>query len=142
MAGHVTQRRSPFALVTLCYERIDVKPRWAGWRPRRGAGSARSAATRSAATRRDRPWCPAWPGAPPTSAEFHIKPLALLADARLLADAAAEVVELRAVDVADLHHLELLDLRRVQRERPLDADAERLLSHGECLAQARALAVD
>src|SRR5439155_25660033 len=37
----------------------------------------RSAATRSAATRRDRAWCPAWPGAPPTSADFHIKPLAL-----------------------------------------------------------------
>src|SRR5947199_7651871 len=88
MAGHVTQRRSPFALVTLCYESIDVKLRWAGWRPRRGAGSARSAATRSAARRRDRPWCPAWPGAPPTSADFHIKPLAPL--------------EQRVLDLADV----------------------------------------
>jgi hypothetical protein len=30
----------------------------------------------------------------------------------------------------------------VQRERPLDADAERLLAHGERLAHARALALD
>ena len=65
-----------------------------------------------------------------------------LADARLLADLLAQVVELRAVDVADRGDLDLLDLRRVHRERPLDADAERLLAHGERLARARALALD
>src|SRR5581483_447488 len=69
-------------------------------------------------------------------------PVALLADARLLADPAAQVVELRAVDVADGRHLDLLDLRRMQRERPLDADAERLLADGERLARAGALALD
>ena len=69
-------------------------------------------------------------------------PVALLADARLLADAAAEVVELRAVHVADRLDLDLLDLRRVERERPLDPDAERLLADGERLAGARALALD
>src|SRR4029079_6930290 len=51
-------------------------------------------------------------------------------------------VELRAVDVADHRDLELLDLRRVQRERPLHADAEGLLADGERLARARALALD
>ena len=37
--------------------------------------------------------------------------LAELADASLLPDLAAQVVELRAVDVADLHDLDLVDLR-------------------------------
>ena len=70
-----------------------------------------------------------------TRAEFAKKlRLAELADASLLADLAAQVVELRAVDVADLHDLDLVDLRRVQRERPLDADAERVLADGERLA--------
>src|SRR5262245_50518199 len=41
-----------------------------------------------------------------------------------LADAAAQVVQLRAADVAAGGHLDLLDLRGVQRERALDADAE------------------
>ena len=68
--------------------------------------------------------------------------LAQLADARLLADLLAQVVELGAVDVADRADLDLLDLRRVHRERPLDADAERLLADGERLARAGALALD
>src|SRR5207253_9446840 len=51
-------------------------------------------------------------------------------------------VELRPVDVADRDHVDLLDLRRVKRERPLDADAERLLAHGEGLARARPLPLD
>ena len=65
-----------------------------------------------------------------------------LPDARLLSHFRAQVVELRAVDVADRLHLDLLDLRRVHRERPLDSDAERLLAHGEGLAHAGALALD
>src|SRR6478672_9164363 len=49
-----------------------------------------------------------------------------LANPGLPPDLAAEVVKLRAVDVADRRNLDLVDLGRVQRERPLDADAERL----------------
>src|SRR4029077_16394859 len=45
--------------------------------------------------------------------------LAQLPDAGLLADLPAEVVQLRAVHVADRGDLDLLDLRRVQRERAL-----------------------
>ena len=43
---------------------------------------------------------------------------------------------------ADRGDLDLLDLRRVERERPLDTDAERLLPHRERLADPRALALD
>src|SRR5204862_6280523 len=67
---------------------------------------------------------------------------ALCAHPRALADLAAQVVELRAVHVADRGHLDLLDLRRVHRERPLHTDAERLLAHRERLAHAGALALD
>jgi hypothetical protein len=59
-----------------------------------------------------------------------------------LADLPAQVVELRPPHIAAGGHLELLDFRRVQRERPLDADAEGLLAHGERLARATALALD
>jgi hypothetical protein len=65
-----------------------------------------------------------------------------LADARLLPHLRAQVVQLRAAHVADRLHLDLLDLRRVERERPLDADPEGLLADGERLAHARALALD
>src|SRR5919198_5834291 len=68
--------------------------------------------------------------------------LAKLAHTRFTADLAAKVVELRAVDVADRRHLDLVDLRRVQRERPLDADTERLLAHGERFTCACALALE
>src|SRR4029079_479414 len=65
-----------------------------------------------------------------------------LAHTCALADPAAQVVELRAVDVADRGDLDLLDLRRVERERPLDADAERLLPHREGLARAGSLPLE
>src|SRR6266550_7438838 len=39
--------------------------------------AARSPAALSAATHRERPHCPAWSGAPPTTAEFQIKSLAV-----------------------------------------------------------------
>src|SRR4051794_34470907 len=68
--------------------------------------------------------------------------VAALADAGALADTAAQVVELRAPDVAAGGDLDLLDLWRVQRERALDADAERLLADGEGLADPLALALD
>src|SRR5689334_23563959 len=63
-------------------------------------------------------------------------------DARLFPHFLAQVVELGATYVTDLDDLDLLDLRRVQRERPLDADAERLLADRERLARAGALALD
>src|SRR3954447_7134239 len=61
---------------------------------------------------------------------------------RLAPDLAAEVVQLRAVDVADRRHVDLVDLRRMERERSLDSVAELLLSHGERLACPRALALE
>ena len=68
--------------------------------------------------------------------------VAALAHAGALADAAAQVVELRAADVAAGGDLDPLDLRRVHGERALDADAERLLADREGLAHALALALD
>src|SRR3954451_6842282 len=68
--------------------------------------------------------------------------VAALAHAGALADPAAQVVELGAADVAASGHLDLLDLRRVQRERALDADAEGLLADREGLAHPLALALD
>ena len=68
--------------------------------------------------------------------------VAALADAGALADTVTQVVELRAPDVTAGGDLDLLDLRRVQRERALDADTERLLADGEGLACAVALALD
>ena len=68
--------------------------------------------------------------------------VAALADAGALADAAAQVVELRAPDVAAGGDLDALDLRRVHGERALHADAEGLLADGEGLADALALALD
>src|ERR1700685_1997700 len=68
--------------------------------------------------------------------------LAQLAHASLLADLAAKVIELRAVHVADGAHLDLVDLRRMERERALDADAERVLPHREGLTRAGALSLD
>src|SRR5262249_2114350 len=65
-----------------------------------------------------------------------------LPHAGALADAAAQVVELRATDVAAGRDLDLRDLRRVDRERALHADAERLLADGERLAHAMTLALD
>ena len=66
----------------------------------------------------------------------------LLAHTGLLADPLAEVVELRAVDVPDRHDLDLLDLRRMERERALHPHPERLLPDGERLADAGALPLE
>ena len=68
--------------------------------------------------------------------------VAALADAGTLADAAAQVVELRAPDVAAGGDLDPLDLRRVHRERALHTDAEGLLADGEGLARPVALTID
>src|SRR5262249_32756943 len=68
--------------------------------------------------------------------------LAQPADASLLPDLAAQVIELRAVAVPHHDHFELVDLRRVERERALDANAERVLADGERLACTGALALD
>src|SRR3954468_23063545 len=68
--------------------------------------------------------------------------VAALAHAGALAHAAAKVVELGPPHVTAGGHLDALDLRRVQRERALDTDAEGLLAHREGLAHALALALD
>src|SRR5215211_7856411 len=68
--------------------------------------------------------------------------VAALADAGALADTAAQVVELGPAHVAAGGDLDALDLRRVQRERALHADAEGLLADREGLAHALALALD
>src|SRR5215218_514954 len=65
-----------------------------------------------------------------------------LADAGALADAAAEVVELRAPHVAAGGHLDALDLGRVHGEGALHTHAEGLLADGEGLADPLALALD
>src|SRR5262249_40954356 len=78
----------------------------------------------------------------PPRARARSSTLADLADARLLADALTQVVQLRAVDVTDGLDVDLVDLRRVERERPLDPDTRGLLANGERLADARPLALD
>src|SRR3546814_425697 len=55
----------------------------------------------------------------------------LLADARRLAGAATQVVELRTAHIAEAHHLDGIDERAVQREDALDTLAVRQLAHGE-----------
>src|SRR5262245_18492615 len=67
---------------------------------------------------------------------------AALGDPGALADLLAQVVELRPPHIAAGGNLQLLDLRRVQRERSLHADPEGLLPHGECLSRPTALALD
>ena len=69
-------------------------------------------------------------------------PRGLLAPPGLLAHAVAQVVELGAADVTLEGALDLLDLRRVERERALHAHPEALLAHREGLAGGRALALD
>ncbi len=68
--------------------------------------------------------------------------VAALAHTGALADTVAQVVELRAPDVAARGELDPLDLRRVQREHALDADPEGLLAHRERLARTVTLALD
>src|SRR5204862_4745428 len=68
--------------------------------------------------------------------------LAQLPDPSLLPDLATEVVQLGPVHVADRRDLDLVDLRRVERERPLDTDAEGLLADSERLARAGPLALE
>ena len=67
---------------------------------------------------------------------------AALANARAAAHALAQVVELGPPDVAAGGHLDPLDLRRVERERALHTDPERLLADREGLPRPSALALD
>src|SRR4051794_13685623 len=67
---------------------------------------------------------------------------ALLLDLGSLTRAFPQVVELGPPDVAPGHDLDLGDDRRVDRERPLDADAEADLPHRERLARPGTLAAD
>ena len=66
----------------------------------------------------------------------------LLLDLGSLADLVAEVVQLRTTDVATTHDLDLVDLRRMHRERALDADREADLADGEGLAARMAMTTD
>src|SRR5712692_4107930 len=66
----------------------------------------------------------------------------LLADARRLAAASTEVIELGAEHLAAAHHLDRVDHRRIERKHALDALAVGDLAHGEVLVEARAGATD
>src|SRR3546814_13496533 len=66
----------------------------------------------------------------------------MLADARRLAGAATQVVELRTAHIAAAHHLDGIDARAVQREDALDTLAVRQLAHGEGGVEAAVAARD
>jgi len=68
--------------------------------------------------------------------------LALAQAGCIAAKAVAQVVELCAANLAGALHLDLGNLRRVQRERSLDAFAADQATNGEHLAHAFALAGD
>src|SRR5207245_1010989 len=61
-----------------------------------------------------------------------------LANTGLLADFAPQVIEPALADVAMAQHIDLVDARRVDEKRALDADAVGDAPHGEVLAQAAA----
>src|SRR5262249_36969410 len=65
-----------------------------------------------------------------------------LGDARLLAGAAAEIIELGAANGAFAHHLDRDDARRIEREDALDALAIGNLAQGEARIDAGILARD
>src|SRR4029078_1288187 len=65
---------------------------------------------------------------------------ALLLDLGLLATQLAQVVQLRAAHVTTGDDVDVIDVGRMHREGPLDADAVAFLAHGEGLADATALA--
>src|SRR5262249_38307883 len=68
--------------------------------------------------------------------------LLLLGDARRLAAATAQVIELRAAHLAAAYDLDRVDERRVEREHALDAFAVGNLAHREALVEAAARARD
>src|SRR5215470_6383254 len=65
-----------------------------------------------------------------------------LDDARRLAAAAAQIIELGAADLAAAHDLDRVDHRRIEREHALDALAIGDLANREVLVEARARAAD
>src|SRR5581483_6629874 len=68
--------------------------------------------------------------------------LLALDNARRLAAAAAQVIELGAAHAAPSHHLDRVDQRRMDREDALDALAVGNLTHGEVLVEPAARAAD
>src|SRR5260370_6949242 len=66
----------------------------------------------------------------------------LLADARRLAAATAQVIKLGAAHLAAAHELDRVDHRRIKRKHALHALAIGNLAHGEILVEARARAAD
>src|SRR3954470_24853296 len=73
------------------------------------------------------------------SMEKRIAASALLLDLRLLATQLAQVVQLRAAHVAAGHDVDVVDVGRMHREGPLDANAVAFLAHGEGLPDPAAL---
>src|SRR5690606_18843107 len=66
-----------------------------------------------------------------------------LLDAGGLASQISQVIELGAPHLAAAHHLDLLDARRIDQERSLDADAVRGdAAHGEVLVHTAGAAAD
>ena len=65
-----------------------------------------------------------------------VKSSALFAECRGLAHPLAEEVESRAAGVTVTHELDLLDARRMDHERALDADATRDPADGDLLVDA------
>ena len=68
--------------------------------------------------------------------------LLLFPDLGPFADLAAQVVQFGAPDVTDAQDLDLVDLGRMDRKRPLDTDSERVLANGKGLPGALALTLD
>src|SRR5262252_9332390 len=66
----------------------------------------------------------------------------LLADARRLAAATAQVIKLGAAHLAAAHELDRVDHRRIERKHALHALAIGNLAYGEILVEARARAAD
>ena len=144
-SGSARLRRAPPAVPRplrlgglLLLSRLGSSAAFAGSSASSSGGSVTSASASSTAT----PSASTASGVLLREDEVVLDPPAALGNAGALADPAAQVVELRPADVAAGGDLELLDLRRVQRKRPLDPDPERLLADGEGLAHAAALALD
>src|SRR5690606_17660238 len=82
------------------------------------------------------------PGVPTAGSALLADGLLALGDAGALAGAAAQVIELGAADDAAADHLDVLDVRRVEREDALDAFAEAHLADGEIAVDAAVRAGD
>src|SRR5829696_6182263 len=113
----------------------STSTRW----PTASVGTIDSLGMRNGLTRNA--WIPSARAIATTTIEI-VSVRGFFAHARVAPDPSAQVVELRAPDVAAGGHLDALDLRGVHGKCALDPHAEGLLAHGERLARARPLALD